>query len=571
MDLYLGTKDRQRGLARAIYEQVREAIAEGRVKAGEQLPPSRELARQLGVSRFTVTTAYGFLVAEGFLAGASGAGTVVALPASPASPRRGPAPRRPGLAPLPAPLPAAARPRLDLSLGCPDPDLFPSTEWRGQVRRALRDAHTAQYGDPAGDPKLRAAIATWIHRSRGVRASPHRVVVSAGAQQAFDLVLGALIKPGDVVAVEDPGYLPFRTLAQARGARVIPVPVDGEGLVVASLPARARLVYVTPSHQFPLGPVLSLARRRHLLEWARAAGAHVIEDDYDTEFRFSDRPLEPLARLDTDGRVIYVGSFSKTLSPSLRLGFLVVPDELVASLAGLRQVIDWCSPVFLQRALAGFLADGTMDRHLRRARRVYRARHQLVVDWLAGRPPGPWRRGPPRRRRVAGHGRGEAGRARRSPRPRRRRPDPVLDGVGPPRPGAQLRRRVTRRAGRGAADPPRAQPAPLSTSVARCGSETPSTRMTSPSALSVRSRRICWYASEAYQARAVSRSRNSMTMRSPRQAPSITSALPPWTRNLPPNGARVASMRSRYSTIAGPIFTVRRCATPYADMLFSSP
>ena len=375
MDLYLDVG--RRGLARAIYEQVRTAITEGRIRPGDRLPPSRELA----VSRHTVTTAYGFLVAEGFLAGASGAGTRVSLP--PALPARHRA--APGRAPVVlSALPAEAPLRLDLRLGVPDPRLFPAAEWRSQVRRVAREAQAAQYGDAAGERALRAAIAAWIHRSRGVAATPERTVVTAGAQQAFDLILGVLIQPGDIVAVEDPGYLPFHKLARARGAKVVGVPVDGDGLVVRALPARARLVHVTPSHQFPLGAVLSLPRRQELLAWARAARAHIIEDDYDSEFRFTDRPLEPLARLDADGRVIYVGSFSKTLSPALRLGFLLAPDALFDSLVGLRQLVDWCSPALVQRALAGLIADGTLERHLRRARRIYRVRHQLLCDWLSG-------------------------------------------------------------------------------------------------------------------------------------------------------------------------------------------
>ena len=381
MDLYLGADDRRRGLARAIYEQLRAAIAEGRVRHGDRLPPSRELARQLAVSRHTVTTAYGLLVAEGFLTGASGAGTRVALP--PAAPS-GSARRRTDRRPTCRRCRRRRRRASTCAWASRTRMLFPADEWRGHVRRALRDAPAAQYGDPAGDPMLRAAIAEWIHRSRGVAADARRTVVTAGAQQAFDLLLGVLVRPGDVVAVEDPGYLPFHKLAVARGAKLVPVPVNGEGLVVSALPDRAQLVYVTPSHQFPLGTVLSLRRRRELLAWARAARAHVIEDDYDSEFRFSDRPLEPLPRLDDGGRVIYVGSFSKSLRPSLRAGFLVAPDELVAPLAGLRQLMDWCSPVLLQKALAALLADGTMDRHLRRARRVYRVRHQLLVDWFSG-------------------------------------------------------------------------------------------------------------------------------------------------------------------------------------------
>jgi GntR family transcriptional regulator/MocR family aminotransferase len=376
MDLYLPRG--RRGLQRALYEQLRAAIAEGRVRPGEPLPPSRELARALGVSRHTVTTAYGFLVAEGFFEGHAGGGTRVA--AAPLA-RAQPAPPRSWPSAMPPP-PRDDGPR-PLELGVPDAALFPHDEWRRQVARALRrrDLAAATYGDPAGDPALRAAIAAFVQRSRGVRATPAEVVVSAGAQQAFDLVLAALLRPGDTVAVEDPGYPPFRRLAAARGARVVAVPVDEEGLVVAALPARARLVYVTPSHQFPLGPVLSLQRRRALLDWARSADAAVLEDDYDSEFRFAARPLEPLQRLDDTGRVLYVGSFSKVLSPSLRLGFVVAPAALAPVLAERRALCDGHSPLFLQRALAGLIADGGLDRHLRRARKAYHERHQRLCDW----------------------------------------------------------------------------------------------------------------------------------------------------------------------------------------------
>ncbi|PTL85519.1 PLP-dependent aminotransferase family protein [Vitiosangium sp. GDMCC 1.1324] len=388
MDIYLTEQAHRRGLARAIYEQIREAIVEGRIRPGDRLPPSREMAKQLAVSRYTVTTAYGFLVAEGFLEGASGAGTRVAAQPESAVPggrvRRGAMPRH-RLAGL-SPMVTEETPSLHLGVGAPDTALFPLLDWRRQMARALRslDAAGASYGDAAGDAVLRAEIATWIHRSRGVRATPEEVVITAGAQQAFDLIIGALTQPGDIVAVEDPGYVPFRKLAEVRCARVAPIPVDDSGLVVEALPSRAKLVYVTPSHQFPLGPVLSLVRRRQLLDWARTTGSVIIEDDYDSEFRFSDRPLEPLQRLDTGGRVIYVGSFSKTLAPSLRAGFLVAPRELVSSLAGLRQLVDWHSPALLQRTLAGFLSEGMMDRHLRRARKEYRARHQFIVDWFRG-------------------------------------------------------------------------------------------------------------------------------------------------------------------------------------------
>jgi len=388
VDFYLDADDHRRGLARALYEKIRQAIAEGRIRPGDQLPPSRELAKQLAISRFTVTTAYGYLVAEGFLEGASAAGTRVTLPARRGQLRRAAPPAFRGTAPSPPTNePAAVTPAMQMELGVPDAASFPYTELRTQTWRAMRELRAAggtQYGDAAGEPSLRAAIATWIHRSRGVRATPDEVVVTAGAQQAFDIVLSALTRPGDTVAVEDPGYPPFRQLAELRGAKVVPVQADDHGLIVESLPPRARLVYVTPSHQFPLGSVLSLVRRRLLLDWAQATGAVILEDDYDSEFRFSDRPLEPMQRLDTGARVIYVGSFSKSLSPSLRTGFVIAPREIVSALAGVRQLLDCHSPALLQRTLARFLDDGSMDRHLRRMRKLYRTRHQFIVDWFAG-------------------------------------------------------------------------------------------------------------------------------------------------------------------------------------------
>lgn len=396
MDFYLRGADRRRGLARAIYEQVREAIAEGRLRAGDRLPASRDLAEQLAVSRHTVTTAYGFLIAEGFLEGATGAGTRVAR--EPIGTKGAGRPLRWVPPPARPPRPARTNARgrhaappeattIDATIGTPDVALFPYDDWRLQTGRALREFRPGgglRYGDSAGDPALREAIAAWVHRSRGVRAEADRVVVTAGAQQAFDLILGVLTRPGDLVALEDPGYIPFRDLALARGLKLAPVPVDEGGLVTGALPARAKLVYVTPSHQFPLGPALALPRRLELLAWARATGAVVVEDDYDSEFHFSDRPLEPLYRLDGGDHVVYVGSFSKTLSPALRAGFLVAPHELAAAIARLRRLVDWHSPTPLQRTLARFLADGMMDRHLRRARKAYRARHELVFGWFRG-------------------------------------------------------------------------------------------------------------------------------------------------------------------------------------------
>jgi GntR family transcriptional regulator/MocR family aminotransferase len=392
MDLFLAPEAAQ-PLARQLYEQLREAISEGRLLPGDQLTPSRQLATELGISRHTVTTAYNRLVAEGFTEGRAGGGSVVAAGSAGPAPLGGP-----GAPPLPdalrpvrrfsgwAPLYAVPDPpyRFDLSPGQPDPDLFPATEWRRRVTAAAA-AESPIYGDPFGQRGLRRAIAAWIARSRSVRASEDTIVLTSGAQHAIDLVTRLLLEPGDTVAVEDPGWAPVGKLFAALGARVVPVPVDSEGLIVSELPPAARMVYVTPSHQFPLGMTMSMPRRRALLNWARQHDAAVIEDDYDTEFRHVDRPLEPLQALDGAGRVIYVGSFSKSFSPAVRLGFAVVPPPLAAPMAALRQLIDWHPPAVMQAALGSFIEDGLLDKHLRRCRRVYTERHDLLADALNGR------------------------------------------------------------------------------------------------------------------------------------------------------------------------------------------
>jgi GntR family transcriptional regulator/MocR family aminotransferase len=210
------------------------------------------------------------------------------------------------------------------------------------------------------------------------------VVITCGAQHAIDLIGRVLLEPGDCVAVEDPGYVPVARLFGALGAKVAGVPVDDQGLVVDLLPPSARIVYVTPSHQFPLGMTMSMPRRRALLRWAERHDAAVIEDDYDTEFRYVDRPLEPIQRLDENGRVVYVGSFSKTFSPAVRLGFTVVPRPLARPIAAVRQLIDWHPPTATQTALAAFIEDGLLDKHIRRSRRVYAERHQLLTEALSG-------------------------------------------------------------------------------------------------------------------------------------------------------------------------------------------
>jgi len=375
-------------LSARIYRQLHEAVIDGRLRSGEKLPPTRELARQLAVSRNTVALAYERLTAEGFLVGRVGAGTFVcANPPGPPSARTtgaGAMPPRPVWQELATPPAAGAAPPFDFGVGVPDTSRFPMAAWRRQVARQLRDmtAVDTLYGDPAGHAGLRAEIARHIGLSRSVRVPPEQVLVTNGTQQALDLVARVLLAPGDRVAVEEPGYPPARELFASHAARVTGVPVDAEGLVVSALPAGTRLVYTTPSHQFPLGPPMSLDRRTALLEWARQAGAVVVEDDYDSEFRFADRPLEPLHSLDRGDRVLYVGSFSKTMLPMLRLGFLVAPLSLLPALRSAKRLSDLQTEVTTQGAMAGFMADGLFVRHLRRSTREYAARRALILAVL---------------------------------------------------------------------------------------------------------------------------------------------------------------------------------------------
>jgi GntR family transcriptional regulator/MocR family aminotransferase len=375
-------------LSARIYRQLHEAVIDGRLRSGEKLPPTRELARQLAVSRNTVALAYERLTAEGFLVGRVGAGTFVCAnppaPATSTATGAGAVPPQPVWEDLATPPVRGAAPAYDFGVGVPDTSRFPMAAWRSQVARQLRDLTAADtlYGDPAGHPGLRAEIARHIGLSRSVRATPDQILITNGTQQALDLVARVLLAPGDRVAVEEPGYPPARELFFSHGARLTGVPVDAEGLVVQALPAGTRLVYATPSHQFPLGPPMSLDRRTALLEWARDTGAVVVEDDYDSEFRFADRPLEPLHSLDRGDRVLYVGSFSKTMLPMLRLGFLVAPPSLLDALRAAKRLSDLQTETTNQGAMAGFMADGLFVRHLRRSTREYAARRALILAVL---------------------------------------------------------------------------------------------------------------------------------------------------------------------------------------------
>jgi GntR family transcriptional regulator / MocR family aminotransferase len=377
----------KRDLSGEIYRQLRRAILEGRLRGGEALPPTRELAARLNVARTTVNVAYDRLIGEGFATGKPGSGTYVTRHASRTSQCR--VPHEAALRPrriweqvlFPTTLLRDAR--FDFRAGRPDERLFPHKTWNRLLARESQTlvGHEA-CGYPAGHRGLREAIAHHIAASRGLRVDADDVIVTAGAQQAIDLIARVLAAPGDRIAVEDPGYGPPRRLFAALLLQVCGVPVDEEGLVVDSIPAQTRLVYVSPSHQFPLGMSMSTRRRLALLEWARRTDAAIIEDDYDSEFRFDGRPIEPLHVLDAGSRVIYVGSFSKTMLPTLRLGFLVAPPSLRAALMSAKFLADWCSPLATQAALARFIKDGLFARHIRRMRTTYEARHRLIVDVL---------------------------------------------------------------------------------------------------------------------------------------------------------------------------------------------
>ena len=411
-------------LYRQLYAQLRQAVLSRRLLAGTRLPPTRALAEELAVSRNTVVNAFEQLIAEGYLDGKIGSGTYVAhslgdetlglrgrVPAIRRAPSTRPeaVARRPGasrpaphLSPRGAAIAAGARePWAGQSEPCafepgvPALASFPTKLWSLLAARQWRGATSGLlgYGDPAGYAPLREALAAYLGASRGVLCVPEQVIIVAGSQQATDLAVRLLLDRGDEVWVEDPGYLDARSVVAGAGALPVAVPVDEDGLDLEkgkrSAP-RARMVYVSPSHQFPLGVRLSLARRLALLEWANRSQAWIVEDDYDSEYRYVGRPLAALQGLDQAGRVIYVGTFSEVLFPSLRLGYMVVPRELVESFVTARALADRHSPLVEQAIVAEFIRAGHFARHIRRMRELYAERRAVLVeaierelaDWL---------------------------------------------------------------------------------------------------------------------------------------------------------------------------------------------
>jgi GntR family transcriptional regulator / MocR family aminotransferase len=391
--------DAQQGLARQLYQALRERILDGRLQRRTRLPASRDLASLLGISRNTVTRAFDQLYAEGYIEGRIGAGTYVAELSAAARPV--PAPQaQPSDAPQSAALqllqnhhlnpPLSGAPRA-FRVGVPAFDLFPFETWARLSARFWRKPSPARlgYGDPAGDLQLRELIAAYLRNSRGLHCDPAQVVVTNGAQQAISLCAQLLVTPGARVAVENPGYRAAGHALAIAGAQLCGVAVDDEGLDTAALEriAGCRLVYVTPSHQYPSGVTLSLARRLQLLEWAERTDGLIIEDDYDGEYRYSGTPLAPLAALDRQGRVLYVGTFCKITFPALRLGYLVLPPALAEAFARRRALDMRHSEIGTQAVMAEFIAAGHFQRHIRRMRTAARSRRDaLLAGWPADVP-----------------------------------------------------------------------------------------------------------------------------------------------------------------------------------------
>ncbi len=392
LDIHLPARS-SRELLRALHAQLRAAIVDGRLKPGLRLPSTRAFAQALAVSRNTVIAAYDLLLSEGYVVARSGAGSFVSDVLRPAGARAPGRRRQPGddgpRAPVPAPraMPALPPPVLacDFRLGVPEHRLIRFDVWRRLSARAWRAfaKQPAGYARPEGQAALREGIAHHVSFARAVSCSPDDVLVTAGAQQAFDLLARLLVKPGQtVVAVEYPGYPPVRAAFEAAGAKVVPVRVDAEGLVVDELPPQARVVYVTPAHQFPLGCVLSARRRAALLDFARAHRAAIIEDDYDGEFRFDGRPHDALKTIDRSDSVFFVGTFSKSLFPALRLGYVVPPPWALASMIVRKQHSDWHCNLQAQDTLAAFIQEGWLAQHVRKMRRVYAERRAILLDAL---------------------------------------------------------------------------------------------------------------------------------------------------------------------------------------------
>ncbi len=396
---------------RWLYGALRAEILEGRLRPGARLPATRDLAKQYSLARGTILEAFEQLKSEGYVEASMGSGTYVARvlpdrllevgrPARARSPQERKEERRPprrlsdyGRRVRPFPDLDIA-PRRAFRPNQPAVDLFPTTLWAQVTSRRLRRAtgNLLLGCPPLGYRPLQEAVAAYLTTARGVKCTPDQVAIVSGVQEALDLVARLFLNPGDRVAIENPGYIGAAFAFEASGATIVPLPLDDEGLTLGDALKGVRLVYVTPAHQFPLGVSMSLPRRLALLAWARATGAMIFEDDYDSEYRYSGRPVPALQGLDRQGgqsQVLFAGSFSKVLFPSLRVGYLVLPEDLVDRFAATQSVTHRHAPLLEQAVLADFLAEGHFGRHIRRMREIYAERLSVLLEeaktHLAGR------------------------------------------------------------------------------------------------------------------------------------------------------------------------------------------
>jgi GntR family transcriptional regulator / MocR family aminotransferase len=385
-----------RSLYRWLYDELRSAILDGRLRPGSRLPATRDLASAYDLSRATIVTAFDQLKSEGYVEGRSGSGTYVSqvLPEQlldvrgPRSEKRLPH-RRVALSLYARRLQpfrgTSPRPMRAFRANQPALDLFPTTLWAQVAARRLRrvSANLLSGGEALGYRPLRQAVADYLNSSRGVKCTADQVLILSGAQEALDRTARILLNPGEAVWMEEPGYPGAAIVFHAVGARICPVPVDAEGLDLESGRRRwkqPRLAYVTPAHQFPLGVTMTLRRRLALLEWARRAGTLIFEDDYDSEYRYSGRPVPAMQGLDRSGVVIFAGSFSAVLFPALRLGYLVVPSDMVDVFAAAESVSTHHPPLLEQAILCDFITEGHFARHIRRMRELYAERLTVLLE-----------------------------------------------------------------------------------------------------------------------------------------------------------------------------------------------
>lgn len=372
-------------LFRQVYERYRSAIEQGTLRPGDRVASARSLAAELGVARGTIEAAYNQLTGEGYFSSRGQAGTVVSPSLPPHRPAKREQPRRTDK-PAPDALKQPGEPPL-MQLGIPALDAFPRKLWSRLAARRARATSAADmfYGDPCGYPPLREAIAAYLLVSRGVSCHASQVLVTGGYRASLALVARTLLKKDERVWIEDPGFPPTQEVLRAAGHRAVPVPVDEDGLVVARglrKAPQARMAVVTPSHQAPLGVSMTLPRRLQLLDWASKAGAWIVEDDYDGEYRYAGAPLPALKSLDGHDRVLYAGSFSKVLFPGLALGYLVVPESLCSRFEEAARIWSNGSPQSTQAVVADFMREGHFPRHLKKMRLLYARRRAMLVAGL---------------------------------------------------------------------------------------------------------------------------------------------------------------------------------------------